>query len=124
MEAGTLPRFAVREDRSLKTTTPSLALHYENNEVEEWIQSVAGVLDQGWNDQCAPPHNILLRPYTENNTLSQSRNAEADAPLRVPHRVQHLFRARAFPSRRALLRPLARPRREFFLPFASPPLSR
>lgn len=40
----------MREDRFSKTT-PSLASYYENLEVEEWIQSVAGVLDQGWNDQ-------------------------------------------------------------------------
>jgi actin-like protein 6A len=52
VESGTAPRFAVREDRFSKTT-PSLASYYENREVEEWIQSVAGVLDQGWNDQCA-----------------------------------------------------------------------
>ncbi|KAH9077442.1 actin-like protein Arp4p [Lactarius deliciosus] len=52
VEPGTMPRFAVREDRFSKTT-PSLASYYENREVEEWIQSVAGVLDQGWNDQAA-----------------------------------------------------------------------
>ncbi|KAI0285035.1 brg1-associated factor b [Russula aff. rugulosa BPL654] len=46
------PRFTMREDRFSKTT-PSLASYYENLEVEEWIQSVAGVLDQGWNDQVA-----------------------------------------------------------------------
>ena len=42
----------MREDR-FKKTTPSLASYYENLEVDEWIQSVAGVLDQGWNDQYA-----------------------------------------------------------------------
>jgi hypothetical protein len=42
----------MREDRFSKTT-PSLASYYENLEVDEWIQSVAGVLDQGWNDQYA-----------------------------------------------------------------------
>ncbi|KAI0002990.1 actin-related protein Arp4p [Russula compacta] len=52
VEAGTTPRFTVREDRFSKTT-PSLASYYENREVEEWIQSVAGVLDQGWNEQAA-----------------------------------------------------------------------
>lgn len=52
MESGTAPRFTVREDRFAKTT-PSLASYYENREVDEWIQSVAGVLDQGWNDQYA-----------------------------------------------------------------------
>jgi len=52
VEAGIVPRFTVREDRFAKTT-PSLASYYENREVEEWVQSVAGVLDQGWNDQAA-----------------------------------------------------------------------
>jgi len=52
VEAATPPRFTVREERFSKTT-PSLASYYENREVEEWIQSVAGVLDQGWNDQAA-----------------------------------------------------------------------
>jgi hypothetical protein len=52
VESGALPRFTMREDRFSKTT-PSLASYYENLEVEEWIQSVAGVLDQGWNDQYA-----------------------------------------------------------------------
>jgi hypothetical protein len=32
-------------------TTDSWKKWYEANEVDEWIQSVAGVLDQGWNDQ-------------------------------------------------------------------------
>ncbi|KAI0303141.1 actin-like protein Arp4p [Russula brevipes] len=52
VEAGANPRFAVREDRIAKTT-PSLASYYENREVEEWIQSVGGVLDQGWNEHAA-----------------------------------------------------------------------
>lgn len=30
---------------------------YEAKEVEEWVQSVAGILDQGWNDQ------YVLFPY-------------------------------------------------------------
>ena len=59
MEAGAAPRFTVRHDRFAKLT-PSLASYYENNEVEEWMQSVAGVLDQGWNDQCARLHSLLL----------------------------------------------------------------
>ncbi|THH14960.1 hypothetical protein EW146_g5445 [Bondarzewia mesenterica] len=34
-------------------TTDSLRTYYESREVEEWLQSVAGVLDQGWNEQAA-----------------------------------------------------------------------
>ncbi|KAF9008686.1 actin-like protein Arp4p [Cyathus striatus] len=52
VDAGALPRFNIREDRRPKTTE-SWRLWAENGEVEEWIQSVAGVLDQGWNDQAA-----------------------------------------------------------------------
>ena len=31
--------------------TDSWRSWYEAKETEEWMQSVAGVLDQGWNDQ-------------------------------------------------------------------------
>ena len=50
MDAGTPPRFSVRDDR-LSKTTDTWKNWAEGKEVEEWIQSVAGVLDQGWNDQ-------------------------------------------------------------------------
>ncbi|KAG6886068.1 hypothetical protein C0993_004058 [Termitomyces sp. T159_Od127] len=46
------PRFTLREDR-LAGTTESWRLWAEAREVEEWVQSVAGVLEQGWNDQTA-----------------------------------------------------------------------
>ncbi|TFY81830.1 hypothetical protein EWM64_g2176 [Hericium alpestre] len=52
VDPGAPPRFVLREDR-LSKTTDSLRTYYENKEVEEWIQSVAGVLDQGWNEQAA-----------------------------------------------------------------------
>ncbi|KAI0313824.1 actin-related protein Arp4p [Amylostereum chailletii] len=51
-DPGRAPIFTLREDRVAKTTS-SLMAYYEAHEVEEWIQSVAGVLDQGWNDQQA-----------------------------------------------------------------------
>jgi len=54
------PRFTLREDR-LPGTTESWRAWAESREIDEWIQSVAGVLEQGWNDQLAasrPP-----RPY-------------------------------------------------------------
>ena len=50
VEPHALPRFTLREDR-VSGTTESWKKWYEVNEVDEWIQSVAGVLDQGWNDQ-------------------------------------------------------------------------
>ena len=49
---------------------------------------------------------LRVQPLHSFTLTRQSRIAEAPAPLRVPDRVQHLFRARAFPSRRALLRAL------------------
>ena len=44
------PRFTLREDR-VAATTDSWRAWYEAREIDEWIQSVAGVLDPGWNDQ-------------------------------------------------------------------------
>ncbi|KAG1892690.1 actin family [Suillus subluteus] len=52
VEPGALPKFSLREDR-IPGTTESWRVWCEGREVEEWIQSVAGVLDQGWNDQAA-----------------------------------------------------------------------
>lgn len=52
VEPGAPPKFSLREDR-LSGTTESWRVWCESREVEEWIQSVAGVLDQGWNDQAA-----------------------------------------------------------------------
>jgi actin-like protein 6A len=52
VEVGAPPRFTLREDR-VKGTTDSWRTWYEAREVDEWIQSVAGVLEQGWNDQYA-----------------------------------------------------------------------
>jgi len=52
VEPGAPAQFALREDR-LAGTTESWKSWYESREVDEWIQSVAGVLDQGWNEQAA-----------------------------------------------------------------------
>ena len=45
-----MPNFTLRTDRE-GGTTETFRKWYEDKEVEEWIQGVAGVLDQGWNDQ-------------------------------------------------------------------------
>lgn len=50
VEPGAAPRFTLREDR-IEGTTESWRDWAEHKEVDEWTQSVAGVLDQGWNDQ-------------------------------------------------------------------------
>ncbi|KAF9563682.1 actin-related protein Arp4p [Agrocybe pediades] len=50
VDAGALPKFTLREER-LQGTTASWRNWAESREVDEWIQSVVGVTDQGWNDQ-------------------------------------------------------------------------
>ncbi|TBU32092.1 brg1-associated factor b [Dichomitus squalens] len=52
VDAGVPPRFTLREDRRAGTTD-SWRAWAENREVEEWIQSIGGVLPQGWNDSAA-----------------------------------------------------------------------
>jgi len=52
VEPGAPPHFTLREDR-LSKTTESWRNWYEAREVDEWVQSVAGVLEQGWNDHAA-----------------------------------------------------------------------
>jgi len=50
VEPGAPPKFTLREDR-IPGTTESWKAWCEGREVDEWVQSVAGVLDQGWNEQ-------------------------------------------------------------------------
>ncbi|KZT26937.1 actin-like protein Arp4p [Neolentinus lepideus HHB14362 ss-1] len=50
------PKFTPREDRIAQTTN-SWRVWAESREVDEWVQSVAGVLDQGWNEQA-----VMQRP--------------------------------------------------------------
>ncbi|KAE9399051.1 Actin/actin-like protein [Gymnopus androsaceus JB14] len=50
VEPNTPPRYTLREDR-LPGVTASWREWYESREVDEWLQSVGGIPDQGWNDQ-------------------------------------------------------------------------
>ena len=50
VEANSTPIFSLREER-IPGVTPSWREWYEAREVDEWIMSVAGALDQGWNEQ-------------------------------------------------------------------------
>ncbi|EIM88243.1 brg1-associated factor b [Stereum hirsutum FP-91666 SS1] len=52
VEPNAPPRYVARDDR-IPHTTDSLRLYYETREVDEWIQSVAGVVEQGWNEHQA-----------------------------------------------------------------------
>ncbi|THH33705.1 hypothetical protein EUX98_g397 [Antrodiella citrinella] len=52
VDVGTPPRFTLRDDRATGTTD-TWRTWYESREVEDWVQSVGGVLDQGWNEQAA-----------------------------------------------------------------------
>ena len=45
-----LPNFTLREDRA-SVTTESWKTWAEQKEVDEWLMSVAGILEQGWSDQ-------------------------------------------------------------------------
>ncbi|KAJ7591293.1 actin-related protein Arp4p [Mycena floridula] len=60
VEPNTPPRFNLRQDR-IHGTTASWKEYAEAREIDEWTQSVAGVLDQGWNDQVA--HSRPSRQY-------------------------------------------------------------
>jgi len=46
------PNFTLRDDR-MALTTESWKSWAEQREVDEWLLSVAGILEQGWNDQHA-----------------------------------------------------------------------
>jgi len=50
VDTGHPPKFTLRPDR-IAGTTESWRMWAETHEVDEWLQSVAGVVDQGWNDQ-------------------------------------------------------------------------
>jgi len=50
VDVGHPPQFALRTDR-VAQTTESWRVWAEAKEVDEWIQSVAAVMEQGWNDQ-------------------------------------------------------------------------
>ncbi|KAF8901703.1 actin-related protein Arp4p [Gymnopilus junonius] len=52
VDVGAMPKFTFREDR-IAGTTESWRNWAEAREVDEWVQTVAGVLEQGWNDQQA-----------------------------------------------------------------------
>jgi len=52
VDPGLPPKFELRQDR-IAGTTDTWKAWAEAREVEEWVQSVAGVLDQGWNEQAA-----------------------------------------------------------------------
>ncbi|KAI0771894.1 actin-like protein Arp4p [Trametes elegans] len=52
VDTGVPPKFQLREDR-VAGTTDTWRAWAEAHEVDEWIQSVAGVLPQGWNEQLA-----------------------------------------------------------------------
>jgi actin-like protein 6B len=60
VDPGVPPQYTLRQDR-IAGTTSSWRAWAEAREVDEWIHSVAGVLDQGWNDQWE-----LFRSYIPN----------------------------------------------------------
>ena len=61
VDPGAPPKYTLRRDRELGLTD-SWRQWAEAREVEEWIQSVAGVLEQGWNDQSVFVYLKFLGP--------------------------------------------------------------
>lgn len=55
------PIYTLREDR-IPGVTPTWREWYEDRVVDEWIMSVASVLDQGWNDQYVICTEALFLP--------------------------------------------------------------
>ncbi|KAG1725955.1 actin-domain-containing protein [Suillus occidentalis] len=87
--------FPSSEDR-ISGTTNSWRSWCENREVDEWIHSVAGVLDQGWNDQAAAsrPARQYEFPTGYNTYFGPERylvGAKSKSPKKAyPIAVQHL----------------------------------
>ncbi|KAF8164971.1 actin-related protein Arp4p [Crassisporium funariophilum] len=52
VDPGAMPKYTLRQDR-VAGTTESWRVWAETREVDEWVQNMASVLDQGWNDQAA-----------------------------------------------------------------------
>ncbi|KAF5333667.1 hypothetical protein D9611_002217 [Ephemerocybe angulata] len=50
VDVGHPPRYTLREER-VAQTTESWKVWAENREIDEWLQSVGAVSDQGWNEQ-------------------------------------------------------------------------
>ncbi|KAF4574770.1 NuA4 histone acetyltransferase subunit [Pleurotus pulmonarius] len=108
VDPGLPPRFTLRDDR-LAGVTQSWKAWYEAREVDEWIQSVGGVLEQGWNDQVAasrPPRQYEF-PTGYNNYFGHDRFAvceqyffqkpqfvqsNATVPKTIPNLILEAFR--------------------------------
>ncbi|KAK7060305.1 Actin-related protein 4 [Paramarasmius palmivorus] len=60
VEPNAPPQFTLREDR-VAGVTDSWRRWYEDREIDEWMQTVCGVLEQGWNDQIA--HSRPAKQY-------------------------------------------------------------
>jgi len=50
VDPGQAPQYTLRQDR-IQGTTTSWRTWAETRELDEWLQSTAGVSEQGWNDQ-------------------------------------------------------------------------
>lgn len=84
-----MPIFQYRQDRA-PLTTQSLLKYYEEREVDEWIQSVAGVLDQGWNDQLASSRPVKQYEFPTgfNAYFGKDRFQVGEMWMSAPREVQ------------------------------------
>jgi actin-like protein 6B len=68
VDPGAPHRATLREDR-IPGTTDSWRTWAETKELEEWVQSVVGVLEQGWNDQYASATSLTQISSISNYVL-------------------------------------------------------
>lgn len=72
VDAAMPPRFQLRDDR-IPGTTDTWKAWAEAHEVDEWIQSVAGVLPQGWNEQY---DSLLSSPHDGTDRRAERRTSK------------------------------------------------
>ncbi|KAH6915145.1 brg1-associated factor b [Coprinopsis sp. MPI-PUGE-AT-0042] len=105
VDIGQKPIFTLRQDR-IAQTTDSWRLWAEAKEVDEWIQTVAAVSDQGWNDQLmsrTQPRqyefptgyaaNFGAERYQIGEHLFFANNTNPAQPKIIPHLVTEALRA-------------------------------
>ena len=107
VEPGAPPRYTHRADR-IAGTTESWRAWCEAREIDEWIQSVAGVLDQGWNEQFSSFFFLCVFPFLQFFFFKIKGSFESTTEtIRVPYRLQHLLWTRTILRRRTILLPLS-----------------
>lgn len=105
VDLGQKPIFSLRQDR-IAQTTASWRLWAEAKEVDEWIQTVAAVSDQGWNDHVMArtqprqyefptgyASNFGAERYQVGEHLFNGNTGNPNQPKVIPHLVTEALRA-------------------------------